>query len=183
VGRDHFDRGRGVRGSGGGDRLRRGRAWPQAEEDHDDDRDEEEEQDDAGGDASGALLRLLEHEVRVPAGARQDKPGILEWVAAHRLWLVPLLCVVFVVMVEVGASLAGRTLTLEAHAALGAFFTWSTGREWVRRHAEEEIRSDRRRLVRQIAREHLLPEALVRRELELVSMIVERRAIEEGRTR
>lgn len=115
------------------------------------------------------------HDDAVSALVARDK-GFLNWIAVNRVWLVPLLCAMFVVTIEVGVALMGRTLPLEAHGVLGAFWLYTVGRTGQR---ETWNRRRQRRIV-QLAHRAGIPATVAEDEHELMEMLIESYALREG---
>lgn len=157
----------------GGHRLPGGRARPELEED--DHRDGDEPDDHQSGASSSVLAGLLLHEDALSAALDRHK-GALAWITANRVWLIPYLSAVFVVCVEVGAALAGRSLPMEAHAVLGAFWVFAVGRS-AQRQRREQTRESK---VKEIARTLGMSPIVVRDEYALLEELIRQRQLRGG---
>lgn len=122
--------------------------------------------------AGSALGRLLAHDVEVAPGGARHKPGVLAWVTANRVWLVPLLSAVFVVSVVVLSEIIGHQLSPVALAVLGAFWVFSTGREGFRQRIVSSGDAYRRARLREIARQAGLPTFAVQDEYQLLELLI-----------
>jgi hypothetical protein len=102
------------------------------------------------------LGSLLRHEPLVPRGAAARYPGWLSWISYNRVWLVPYVSAVLVVLIEVLAGLfAAKPIPPPAHVALGWFALWAVGRGAKRR----ETLKQRERKIGTVARALGIPEA------------------------
>lgn len=147
------------------------------------DSDPSEEGEDHLDPAGSALARLLAHDVEVAPGGVMHKPGILAWVTANRVWLVPLWSALFVVSVVVASEVVGHQLSPVALAVLGAFWVFATGREGIRQRSRHGNDDFRRQRLREIARHARLPTYVVQDEYQLLELLIaadRRRELGEG---
>jgi hypothetical protein len=109
--------------------------------------DEEGDKRDDGGDkrdsGDSALVQLLRHPDVVAGGAHEYNGigGVLAWISANRVWLVPYFSALLVVLIEVGFAIAREPLPPPAHVVVALFGLWAVGRGT--RNRERQNRRER----------------------------------------
>ncbi len=135
-------------GSAGGDRFPRRTGTEEGGRHGDPEEDSEDSEEHA---AESTLVRLLRHEAAVARGGETDNRGLLAWISANRVWLVPYASALFVVLLEVAVALwASRPLPTEAHAVIIWFLVFAIGRGTSRRNSQRRREAQIARTARSI---------------------------------